>query len=187
MRPARIRALAEQALVIHQPGCDAVDLPAPLTPGPGLDRDDFIRYGLALRPGYDRLGRVLGQLAGLLILARLGSRFESDWPTVATVVEQALHAESELRGVAAPVGAHRHHACLLGALQATLAVVRAFSQTMPRGEGLHSRLDAWTRDLQAAGRTLSGCAIEGLGLMPLDFSQACCSCAAAPVAATTTY
>jgi hypothetical protein len=58
---------------------------------------------------------------------------------------------------------------------------------MPRGEGLHTRLDAWTRDLQAAGRTLSGCAIEGLGLMPLDFSQACCSCAAAPVAAATTH
>jgi hypothetical protein len=103
------------------------------------------------------------------------------------MVEQALHAEAELRGVAPPAGAQRHHACLLGAVQATLSVVRAFGQTLPRGEGLPSRLDAWTRDLQAAGRTLSGCAIEGLGLMPLDFSQACCSCAAAPVAAATTY
>lgn len=179
MRPARIRALAEQAQLIHHPACEAADLPAPLTPGPGLDRDDFIRYGLALRPGYDRLGRVLGQIAGLLILARLGSRFESDWPTVATVVEQARSAESELCGVTPPPAARQHHARLVGAMQATLSVVRAVGQTLPRGEGLHDRLDAWTRDLQAAGRTLSGCAIEGLGLMPLDFSQACCSCATA--------
>jgi tRNA-dihydrouridine synthase A len=46
MRPARIRSLAEQPLVIHQPGCDAVDLPVTVKHRIGIDQIesyDFVR------------------------------------------------------------------------------------------------------------------------------------------------
>jgi len=83
MRLGRISDFASAAPALHGADCDLLELPA--APVDWLsdittDRDALIRYALGVRPGYERTGRIVGQLAGLLILARLGKRFESDWP-----------------------------------------------------------------------------------------------------------
>lgn len=179
MRPGRISDLVDRGFAVHALGCDLLDLPA--APADWLaditsDSDELIRYAEALRPGYDRLGRIIGQLAGLFILARLGSRFEADWPAVASVVEQGRHAEADLHAVQAPAVAARHHAYVLEALRKVMEVVHGFDTWLPARQPLRDRLDGWTRELQLAGTMLSGAAAESLGLMPVDFSQACCNC-----------
>ena len=181
MRLARINDVADLRVSTHGVDCELFDLPcAPVDWMAGIqtDRDELIRYAQALRPSYDRLGRIIGQLAGLFILARLSGRFEADWAAVARVVDQAGRTESELHAVRVPSVAARHHAYLVQAFDKVASVTCGFDQAQHEPERLHERLDAWTRELKLAGAMLSGAAVERLGLMPVDFSQACCNCAA---------
>lgn len=179
MRLGRISDFASSAPALHGADCDLLDLPA--APVDWLadittNHDALIRYALGLRPGYERMGRIVGQLAGLLILARLGKRFESDWPMATSVVEQTQQLDGELHSVWVPVFARQHHRYILQALQRVQKVVNAFDQHLPTGDLLCAQLDGWTRELKLAGAMLSGGAVEALGIMPLDFSQACCNC-----------
>ena len=189
MRLARVNDLADCGVAAHGSDCEWFDLPlAPVDWLAGLatDRDELIRYALALRPSYDRLGRIIGQLAGLFILARLSGRFEADWAAVARVVEQVAQVEPELHDVRVPRVARAHHAYLVQAFVKVADVTRSFDASANRAahQGaaqsaqLSERLDTWTRELKRAGSMLSAAAVEALGLMPLDFSQACCNCAA---------
>lgn len=187
MKLARINDVADLGVRMHGVDCDLFDLPC--APGDWMagiqtDRDELIRYAQALRPSYDRLGRIIGQLAGLFILARLSGQFTADWAAVARVVEQVGHTEPELRAVRVPSVAARHHAYLVHAFDKVAGVTRAFDRTLHEPGRLHERLDAWTRELKLAGAMLSGAAVERLGLMPVDFSQACCSCAASPASSS---
>ena len=73
MRLGRIRDLASGVPTLHGADCDLLDLPAaPVDWLAGIttDHDVLIRSAVGLRPGYERMGRIVGQLAGLLILAR---------------------------------------------------------------------------------------------------------------------
>lgn len=179
MRLGQIRDLASSAPTLHGADCDLLDLPA--APVDWLadittNHDALIRYALGLRPGYERMGRIVGQLAGLLILARLGRRFEPDWPMAASVVEQAQQLDDELHSVWVPVVARQHYRYILQALLRVQKVVHAFDQRLPTDDLLCAQLDGWTRELKLVGAMLSGSAVEALGIMPLDFSQACCNC-----------
>jgi hypothetical protein len=41
---------------------------------------------------------------------------------------------------------------------------------------VRKRLDDWTQKLKQASAMVNGAASERLGLMPVDFSHACCNC-----------
>jgi hypothetical protein len=181
MRPSLLHGLADSAPLVHELECASFDVP----PAPQdwladieTDHDDLIRYAQQLRPCYDRIGRIVGQLAGLIILARLGARFETDWTAVARVVEQTAQNEDALHAVWVPVSARRHHAYLLQALQKTATVTRSFDAALRQPQRLRDQLDIWTRELKQVGVMLGRAAVERLGLLPVDFSQACCNCSA---------
>ena len=179
MRLARVNDLADGGFAVHGAACELFDLPeapADWMAGIHTDRDDLIDYARQLRPCYDRVGRIIGQLAGLLILARLGGRFEADWTAVKRVVEQTRQTDAELRAVGVPAAAARHHAFVAQAFAAVAAVTFDFDAVLPRPQHLRERLDDWTRELKRSAAMLSAAAVERLGLMPVDFSQACCSC-----------
>ena len=180
MRLSRVQDLADQGVALHRLDCELFELPAPpldWLAGITTRRDELIRYALELRPSYDRIGRIIGQLAGLFILARLGGRFEADWTPVTRVVEQTLATETALQAVHRPASAERHHAYLVQALARTAAVTQDLNACRSQPQQLQVQLDGWTRQLKLAAAMLSGAAVEQLGLMPVDFSQACCSCA----------
>ena len=65
---------------------------------------------------------------------------------------------------------------LVQAFNKTAAVTCGFDAALRKPHSLHDRLDDWTRELKLAAAMLSGAAVERLGLMPVDFNQACCSC-----------
>jgi hypothetical protein len=181
MKLSRANDLADLGASVHGVDCDLFDLPRSppnLMAGIQTDREDLISYARALRPSYDRLGRIIGQLAGLFILARLSGRFTADWEAVTRVIDQVNHTEGDLRAVCAPAGAVQHYAVLLQVFDKVAGVTRSFNKTLNGRGRLSERLDEWTRELKLAGAMLSGAAVERLGLLPVDFSQACCSCAA---------
>lgn len=181
MNLAQMNSLADRVPELHDLDCELFELPsAPSNWLTDIDtnNDDLIRYAEKLRPCYDRLGRIIGQLAGLFILARLGGRFETDWTAVTRVLEQTRQTEADMHALWVPKVAQRHYAYLLFAFDKTAAVTRGFDASLRHSKVLREQLDSWTRELKLAGAMLSRAAAEKLGLLPVDFSQACCSCGA---------
>lgn len=179
MKLALANDFADKIPALHDLECELFDLPrAPSDwlADLGTDHDDLIRYAEKLRPCYDRLGRIIGQLAGLFILARFGGRFETDWTAVTRVLEQTRQTEADMHAVWVPKIAQQHYAYLLLAFNRTAAVTRGFDANLRRSSVLREQLDGWTRELKLAGAMLSRAAAEKLGLLPVDFSQACCNC-----------
>jgi hypothetical protein len=180
MRIAHVNDLADQMPLLHEAQCDRLgvpDAPANRLADIHTDRDELIRYAQKLRPCYDRLGRIIGQLAGIFILARFGKRFETDWSSVARVREQVCQTEVELHAVWVPEPARAHFDYLVLAFERTARVSEGFDANVRKSGLLDEQLDRWTRELKIAGAMLSAAAVERLGLFPVDFSQACCSCA----------
>ena len=181
MKLAQVDDFADSIPVLHEQACELFELPMAPTDwlaDIGTDNDDLIRYVEKLRPCYDRLGRIIGQLAGLFVLARFGGRFETDWTAVTRVLEQTSQTEADMRAVWVPKIAQQHYAYLLLAFSKTAAVTRGFNADLRRSNVLNEQLDSWTRELKLAGAMLSRAAAEKLGLLPVDFSQACCNCVA---------
>ncbi|MFZ4478551.1 MAG: hypothetical protein ACOYNZ_01515 [Rhodoferax sp.] len=181
MKLAQVNELADRIPALHDLECELSELPC--APADWLadmdtDHDDLIRYAEKLRPCYDRLGRIIGQLAGLFILARFSGRFETDWTAVTRVMEQTRQTEADMHAVWVPKVARQHFAYLLLAFHKTAAVTCGFDANLRRSDLLREQLDGWTRELKVAGAMLSRAAAEKLGLLPVDFSQACCSCGA---------
>jgi len=179
MKLAQVNDFADQAPALHELDCELFELPAAPTDWLAdieTDHDDLIRYAQTVRPCYDRIGRIIGQLAGLFILARFGDRFETDWTAVNRVLEQVRQTEADIHAVWVPRIARPHYNYLLLAFDKTVAVTRGFDANLRQTDVLRAQLDSWTRELKLVGAMLSRAAAEKLGLLPVDFSQACCNC-----------
>jgi hypothetical protein len=165
--------------MVHLHDCAVFDAPEP-APDPladiQTDRDEMILYALQLRPCYSRIGRIIGQLAGLFILAQARGRFETDFQAVAIVVEQVEQTVDAIHAVKVPNQAERHHRHLVKALGLVRSVTDEFGSSMRTPELVRERLDGWTQKLKQASAIVNGAAVERLGLMPVDFSHACCNC-----------
>ena len=182
MRLTSLTDMADRSFAVHQLGCEQFGVPINLhdwLDDTAITHDEWLRYAQDVRSSYDRLGRIIGQLAGLIVLARLSGRWESDWPALITAVEQIMQTEASLRDLSVPIVARKHYAYLLAGLEKIMNVSRSFQRALSKPKAIDQALDDWTRDLTVAGAILKGIAIERLGLMPVDFSQACCNCAAA--------
>jgi hypothetical protein len=81
-----------------------------------------------------------------------------------------------MQAVWVPKVAQQHFAYLLLAFNKTAAVTHGFDANLRRTNVLREQLDRWTGDLKLAGAMLGRAAVGKLGLLPVDFSQACCNC-----------
>lgn len=165
--------------MVHLYECAMFDAPEPVS-DPLMDiqtnRDEMILYALQLRPCYHRIGRIIGQLAGLFILAQASGRFEADFRAVVIVIEQVEQTVAAIHAIKIPKQTERHHERLVKALRLVASVTAEFSDSMRTPERVRERLGLWTRRLKRANAMVSGAAVERLGLMPVDFSHACCNC-----------
>jgi hypothetical protein len=165
--------------MVHLHECAVFDSPEPAL-DPMIDiqtnRDEMILYALQLRPCYHRIGRIIGQLGGLFILAQASGRFEVDFGAVAVVVEQVEQTVAAIHAVKVPKQTERHHERLVKALGLVASVTAEFGDSMRTPERIRERLGLWTKRLKNANAMVSGAAVDRLGLMPVDFSHACCNC-----------
>ena len=101
--PSSGRDMLDRAALVHRWDCPAVAEPA--LPEPDVAEIDAAAAA-ALRRPYDGLRRLIGQAAGLLVLAQASQRREIvDLPAVAVAREHALVAP--LARVGAPVASGR--------------------------------------------------------------------------------
>lgn len=175
--------LFDRLTSVHRPDCALFadgPLPAPVV-GPEdlsalLGSETTGRYAAACRPVFEDLRRVVGQLAGLMILAQLTS--SSDVASLAELesCRQRWHAAGErIAALAAPDALAPHREQIVAAHAFCGLALGTFSELRPRGDN-EAAFDAISRHVRRAYAHLSAATAEKAGLVMVDLSQACCSC-----------
>jgi hypothetical protein len=163
--------------LVHLAGCDVLEMPSedidPLA-DISVTRDELIAYALVLRPHYDKVGRLIGQLAGLFILAQARGRFDPGFEAFATPLEQARECADALHSIAVPPAARRQHWCVCRAMHLIDEVTAQFTKSLRGTERVREQVAAWNDQLKRANTLLRWSSDRSLGLNPVDFSQACC-------------
>jgi len=168
----------------HKPDCIlSLEGPAPeAVPDPevlarSLGSDAAGLYADACRPVYEDLRRIIGQLAGLLILARLTVH-----PQVADLVEMDRcrarwnDARERLHTLAVPFGLARHKRQLESAHGFAGEALRALLAPRPTGD-VETRFDHTSLLIKRAYAHLQAASSQKARLHMVDFSHACCFCA----------
>lgn len=170
--------------LVHEHGCATLEVIPQSAAQPDAmadittNWDELIRYALDVRHCYDRINRIVGQLAGLFILAQARGRFDADFESTTAALRQIEEVREALSGISAPAAAKRHHRQLCIALGEVRSVSEQFGRSLPTPEATGAAISGWTATLKRAAARVRACAAVQLGLMPVDFSHACCSCSA---------
>lgn len=169
---------------VHQADCSIWDTPADAAPdaliGEGIDRNDVIAYLGAVRPIYDALKRVLGQFAGLLLLAQADSRpvVDLDLPMHTSAKDQLREATDRLRAVRSTAAVERHRGALQTIADLLLAGLEKLESDLSSPRRAEAEMEAMMMLLSQAQQRLLAVSEPRAGMTPVDFSHACCSCGA---------
>ncbi|WP_099825557.1 hypothetical protein [Oceaniglobus indicus] len=170
---------------LHDATCDVWDLPqagaaGDLHPATGTDPATD-RYLATIAPAYGVLGRVMAQLSGIFLLALTrdggGPGLHLDHGMYTIARDQLAEAQDTVASVTVPETARRHHAALDNLAAQLAAAARGIERMAARMSGdEHARRDV-LRHLAEAQRLLIATAEPDAGITPVDFDNACCSCA----------
>ncbi|MBB5753437.1 hypothetical protein [Prosthecomicrobium pneumaticum] len=185
-------AFFERAVTLHRADCAALDA-APRFAADGFGPAERMAaearlsaYAAAAEPVFDACRRLIGQLAGLLILVRASGRREVlDLPDLPIAEERWRAAGERLAGLAAPGGLAAHRARLEAAWRLIgegLASIRRFGERA----GGEAAIDRAADEIAAAYRALKTASDAEAGLAMVDLRQACCACMVQPAGARET-
>jgi hypothetical protein len=168
------RDMLDRMAIVHRWDCPAVAA-EPALPEPAV-ADIDAAAAAALRRPYDALRRLIGQAAGLLVLAQASSRREIiDLPAVAVAREQWREVTATLADLNAPRGCERQVEHLIRAARLIGACLDALEASANQQTvDVSVALDR----VAAAYQVLQLCSLDKLGLTMVDFRQSCCNCAA---------
>ena len=171
--PSSGRDMLDRASIVHRWDCPAVAA-EPALAEPDVAEVDAAA-AMALRRPYDALRRLIGQAAGLLVLAQASQQREIvDLPAVAVAREQWREVTAALGDLRAPRGCERQAENLILAGRLVGACLDAI-ETSARHQSVDVAL-ALDR-IAAAYRLVQNSSSERLGLTMVDFRQSCCNCA----------
>jgi hypothetical protein len=169
--PSSGRDMLDRAALVHRWDCPAVAEPA--LPEPDVAEIDAAAAA-ALRRPYDALRRLIGQAAGLLVLAQASQRREIvDLPAVAVAREQWREVSARLGDLSVPRGCDAQVENLIRAARLVGACLDAL-EASARHETVDVSL-ALDR-IAAAYRLVQNASSEKLGMTMVDFRQSCCNC-----------
>ncbi len=179
------RALFDRLVTVHRPDCALPGSAGSFVASPVIGEEELARqlgtgaaaaYALQARIVFEDLRRIVGQLAGFLILARLTRRHELlDLPELQLATERWQRSKAALAALSAP-------APLSGHKQRLDEAVGCCGEVLCQIEDLASphrsdrALDLAGDRIKDAYRALQSTASEKSGLVMVDFSHACCNC-----------
>lgn len=165
----------------HKPECP-MSLEGPL-PGPVADptvladtlgSDGVAAYAAACHPIYEHLRRIIGQIAGLTILARLTARREiNDLPELKQCETRWREAKDALGVLSAPNGVAPHKVQLESALVFCGRAMRAYSDIGGQTD-MEAALDQAGLQIKRAYAHLEAASSQRAGLHMVDFTHSCC-------------
>lgn len=175
----------ERAVTVHRPDCAFVALAgepseAAETATTAIDEAEIeaavVRYVVAIRPVYDGLRRLIGHLAGLLVLVQAAGRRDLfDLPDLAAARERWHEAEAGLGSVEAPHRLREHLARLRSAHSTLGAVLDDFASAR-RQPDWPRHVDRASDRIKLAYAALQAASEPRAGMTPVEFNHACCSC-----------
>lgn len=177
------RALFDRLTSVHRPDCTFFadgPLPVPVAGpddlAPLLGSDTVARYAAECRPVFEDLRRVVGQLAGLMILAQLTQSSEVAGLTeLANCRRRWAEAGERIQALACPDALAPHRGQIEAAHAFSGLALGTFSELRPRGDN-EAAFDTISRHVRRAYAHLSAATAEKAGLAMVDLSHACCSC-----------
>lgn len=179
------RALFDRLVTMHRPDCELLASAGSFAATPAIDQGTLARdlesdaagsYAVAARVVFEDLRRIVGQLAGFLILARLTRRRELlDLPEMDAARQRWQKCVAGLSAltVPSPLAEHRRR---LEAATICCGEVLAHIEKLGRPDRTEEALDQAGDRIKEAYRALQTTASEKAGLAMVDFSHACCSC-----------
>ena len=184
MNTIESRHLFDRLVTVHRPDCDML---ADVMPGSSIacsesqmassfSDDASLKYALDTKPIYEDLRRVIGQLAGLLILAQLTNRVEMvEFPERNNCEQRWKSAGTRIASLTAPGPLAPHKEQLSAAHSLSGMVLRSLAQLRPGAEN-NQQFDQMSDQIKRAYRHLASASSEKAGLQMVDFTHACCSC-----------
>jgi hypothetical protein len=179
MQPRHSFSLLDAVPMIHSADCQTWSESSNLLiQGAEINQelpDEVVAYALGARRVYSELRRLVGQIAGLLILAQASGRRDAfDLPTLAAANDLWRSAPEQLEKLRVPRGLDANlyhlrsaHKLLGGCLDALSA---------PRLSDNRPDLTAALADLAGAYSQLQSASEPRVGMTMVDFSHACCNC-----------
>src|SRR6202522_2458689 len=167
------RDMLDRAALVHRWDCPAIAA-EPALPEPDV-AEVYAAAAAALRRPYDALRRLIGQAAGLLVLAQASQRREIvDLPAVAVAREQWREVSATLGDLSVPRGCDAQAENLIRAARLIGACLDALEASANRETvDVSLALDR----IAAAYRLVQNSSSEKLGMTMVDFRQSCCNCA----------
>lgn len=175
-------ALFSRLTAVHRPDCTLfADGPMP---APVLGPDDLgpligaaaARYATDCRPVFEDLRRVVGQLAGLMILARLTASSEvADLEELEKCRQRWRDAGERIGALDAPGELSPHREQIAAAHSFSGLALGTFSELHAQGDN-EETFERINRHVRRAYAHLSAATAEKAGLAMVDLSHACCSC-----------
>ena len=144
--------------------------------GVGQRVDEWVFYGARVRPYYDQLNGIIGQLAGLLILGQANSCFEAYYSLSATPLDQIEACRCGLLSLRPPALAATHHAHLCNAAARVQDIARRLRRSVNRPEQLRAEIPHMVAELEATCAMLRCAADPQVRLQTIDFGQGCACC-----------
>ena len=130
---------------------------------------------MALAPVYDRLSRILGQIAGLIMLS--GSSLEAGRISshLASVKDQLAEAREAFAGLSSPNRLARSFAAAGSAIPALDALAAGLAKRPAGTLRDDAEFGAALDRIAAIRAALHAASAPGLGIGVVDFTSACCA------------
>jgi len=165
----------------HSLDCSIWDTPPQSQPdallAAGISTEDAAAYLADVRPLYDAAKRCIGQLSGILLLLQTDCLDRNrDGLLLASVSEQLRRADDRLRAVRVPSVAAPHHAALTDLLMRLARILSRLDRLRDLIDPASPDLDAVVEALFSAQQALMTASVPAAGLVPVDFTAACCNC-----------
>lgn len=140
--------------------------------------DDEVRYGVGMRPVYEKLRGVFVQVGGFMILRKTGRKCpgESD-PMIEHMRQTLMEVNSELSERTPPKSlALQHRLLRLSVSELRRVMDKVWAGNSMPIRTMHDKHRLLTKKYEKAYLTFKWASVEHLGLKPLDFSHSCCAC-----------
>lgn len=145
-------------------------------PGVGVRVDEWVYYAAKIRPWYEQLNGIIGQLGGLLILGQARSCFEAYYNLAATPLDQIEACRCGLLTVRPPALAKGHYTHLTKAAAHVDDIARSLRRTVNQPDQLRIEIPRMVAALEAACAMLRCVADPQVRLQTVDFTQGCACC-----------
>lgn len=179
------KAFFERAVTIHRYDCKAI----PIQNAGNANTDDWdaslahrndtvAAYVVRARPVYDGIRRLIGHVAGILVLVQAGGRRDVlDLPDIPVARTRWQEIEAGLQTLRVPSHLDAHFRRLEAAHEALGKVLDDFDTARHRRDW-ECHIDRAGEKIKLAYARFQAASNQQAGMTPVDFNSACCCCAA---------